>query len=351
MTHSRILTGTVVALAAATAWAPVANADPVADFFKDKQISVRVGYGAGGGYDTTTRIVARYFGKHIPGNPTIVVQNMPGGGSMRVANYLYNAAPKNGLLLGVFSSAIATQPLFGNEKAKFDADKFAWIGSMHSDIQACGVWKGAGQGIRTLYDMIKAKKTVIFGSTSPASPTSTFPMFLKNILGVKIKVIQGYKGTKGINLAMQRGEVQGTCGMYESSVKGAFLRHVESGNLKLFMQVGIDRTVPFFGDATQITKLLKTDEERQIAEVIFRPAEITRPLAAPPGTPKARVAALRKALYATMTAPDLLKAGKKIRVDFKPMTGKRVAQLIGGFADLPKAIVKKAYIKTLDKKN
>ena len=341
-----------LALAAIVAHAGVvsiAKADAVADYYKNKQLAIQVGYGAGGGYDTTTRIVARHLGRHIPGNPTVVVQNMPGGGSMRVANFLYNAAPKTGLLLGVFSSAITMQPLFGNKKAKFEPSKFQWIGSMHSDIQACGVWKGAGQGIRTLPDLIAAKKPIIFGSTSPASPTSTFPMFLKSVFGAKIKVIQGYKGTKGINIAMQRGEVDATCGMFESSVKGAFLRHVESGDLKLFMQVGIDRKVPFFGDATHLYSMLKTDEHRNIAEIIFRPAELTRPLAAPPGTPKARVAALRKALLDTMKDPALLKDGKKIGVDFSPMSGDQVAKLVEGFYASSPALVKKAYDYTIDK--
>lgn len=343
MTRSMVLPFSALAMVAAMAAAPIAKADAVADFYSGKQLSIRVGFGAGGGYDTTTRIVARHLGRHIPGNPTVVVQNMPGGGSLRVANYLYNAAPKNGLLLAVFSSAMTMQPLFGNKQAKFVPNKFEWIGSMHTDIQACGVWNGAGQGIRTLPDLIKAKKTVIFGSTGPASPTSMFPLFLRHAFGAKIKVIQGYKGTKGINLAMQRGEVQGTCGMYVSSVKGAFLRFVESGELKLFMQVGIDRKAPFFGDASHLYSMLKTDEHRKIAEIIFRPAELTRPIAAPPGTPRARVTALRKALLDTMKDPALKKDGKKIKVDFVPMSGDQVAKLVRGFYTSPPDLVKKAY--------
>ena len=342
MRRSNILLGAALA-AASVAAAPAASADAVADYFKGKQVAISVGYGAGGGYDTTARIVARHFAKYIPGKPNVVVQNMPGAGSMKVANYAYNAAPKDGTFLAVFSSSVAMQPLFGNKKAKFVASKFAWIGSMHSDIQGCAVWKGAGQGIRTLPDLIKAKKTVIFGSTSTASPTSQYPLFVKNIFGAKVKVIQGYKGTKGINLAMQRGEVQGTCGMFESSIKGAFLKHYESGDLKMFMQVGIDRKVPFFGDATQVVSMLTTEEQKQIAELTFRPAELTRPLAAPPGTPKARVAALRKALLDTMKDPGLVKDGKKIRVNFRPMSGTEVEKVIAGFYAAPKDLVKKTW--------
>jgi tripartite-type tricarboxylate transporter receptor subunit TctC len=325
------------------------KADPVADFYKGRQVSMQVGFGAGGGYDTTSRIVARYLGKHIPGNPTVIVQNVPGAGSMKVANYVFNAAPKDGTVLAVFSSSVAVQPLYGNKKAKFETSRFEWIGSMHTDIQSCGVWKGAGRGIRTLPDLLAAKEPIVFGATSPASPTSQFPLFLKNVLGANIKVITGYKGTKGINLAMQRGEVQGTCGMYESSVRGAFANDFKSGNLNLFMQVGIDRTAPFFGDATQVYKTLKTDEQRQIAELIFRPAELTRPLAAPPGTPKDRVAALRKALLDAMKDPALIAEGKRIGIDFKAMSGDRVAALMASFYKASPELLKKAHAATYTK--
>ena len=172
---------------------------------------------------------------------------------------------------------------------------------------------------------------------------------MNNILGTKFKVITGYKGTKGINLAMQRGEVQGTCGMYESSVRGAFANDFKSGNLNLFMQVGIDRTAPFFGKATQVYKTLKTHEQRQIAELIFRPAELTRPLAAPPGTPKDRVAALRKALLDAMKDPALIAEGKRIGIDFKAMSGDRVAGLMASFYKASPELLKKAHAATYTK--
>ncbi|MHA1109184.1 MAG: Bug family tripartite tricarboxylate transporter substrate binding protein, partial [Alphaproteobacteria bacterium] len=195
-----------VAAISVAAIAPQAKADPVADFYKGKQITIQVGFGAGGGYDTTTRIVARHYGRHVPGNPNIVVQNVPGAGSMKLANQLYNKAPKTGTVLGVFSSSAAMVPLYGKRKAKFVTNKFEWIGSLHSDIQACGVWKGAGQGIKNLPDFIAAKKTIIFGSNGPTSPLTTFPLFIKNVFGAKVKVVHGYKGTKGVSLGMQNGE-------------------------------------------------------------------------------------------------------------------------------------------------
>ena len=158
---------------------------------------------------------------------------------------------------------------------------------------ACGVWNGAGQGIKTLDDLLKAKKTIIFGSSSPNSQLSMFPAFLKNVFGANIKVIHGYRGTKPISLAMQKGEVDGFCGMFESSVRGAFLQSYQSGQLSLFMQVGEHRTIPFFGNATPVFSKLDTEELRQMGRLLFGASEITRPIAAPPGVPKAQTAALR----------------------------------------------------------
>ncbi len=323
--------------------APQAMAGEVADFYKGKQITIQVGFGAGGGYDTTTRIVARHYGRHVPGKPNVVVQNVPGAGSMKLANQLYNKAPKNGLVLGVFSSSAAMVPLYGKRKAKFVTNKFEWIGSLHSDIQACGVWKGAGQGIKNLPDFIAAKKTIIFGSNGPTSPLTTFPLFFKNVFGAKVKVVHGYKGTKGVSLGMQNGELSGTCGMYESSVRGAFFSSFKSGDLVLFVQLGLSRKVPLFGEATNIFTMLKTDEERKMARLLFGPAELTRPIAAPPGTPKARVVALRKALLDVMKDPKLIADGKKIKTLFRPMSGEDVAKAFKEFYKTPRALVDKTY--------
>jgi tripartite-type tricarboxylate transporter receptor subunit TctC len=321
----------------------VSLADEVANFYKGKQITFQVGFGAGGGYDTTSRIVARHFGKHIPGSPSVIVQNVPGAGSMKVANSVYNTAPKDGTVLAVFSSSVAMVPLYGKRKAKFKTEKFEWIGSMHRDIQSCGVWRGAGQGIKTLPDMVKAKNPVIFGSNGPASPLTIFPLFMKNVLGANLKVVHGYKGTKGVNLAMQKGELSGTCGMFESSVRGAFSSSFKSGDLGLFVQLGEGESVPLFGKATNIFSMLKTEEQRQMARLVFGPAEITRPLAAPPGTPKARVTALRKALLSMAKDPGLIADAKKIKVTLTPIPGDKVASAFDSYFKTPRALVDKTY--------
>jgi tripartite-type tricarboxylate transporter receptor subunit TctC len=319
-----------------------AQAQTPAEFFRDKTLTIQVGYGAGGGYDMTTRIVARHLGKHIPGNPSVVVGNMPGAGSMRLVNFLYNAAPKDGLTLGVFGMLLMLEPLRGNQNMKAEPAKFEWIGSMHNDINACGIWKGGGVGIKTLDDLLKSQKTIVFGSTSPEAETATYPTILRKLLGAPVKVINGYKGTREINLAMQNGEVHGTCGMYESTVRTSYFSDLQSGDLTIFFQAGLDRKIDLFGTATSAGEILKDDETRQIGELLFRPSEITRPLAAPPGTPKDRVAALRKALADTMKDPATIEDGKKISLEFAPMPGERVAEIIEKFYKTPPHLVKRA---------
>jgi tripartite-type tricarboxylate transporter receptor subunit TctC len=341
MNRTTFLAATAAATLTAAA-VPAARADAVADFYKGKDITINVGYGAGGGYDTTTRILARHFGKHVPGKPNIIVQNMPGAGSMIVANHTFNVAPKDGTVLGVFASSTALEPLFGNARAKYDPRNYEWIGSLHRDIASCAIWKGAGQDIKTLPDLLKAKKTVTFGSTSPTAITSQHPLFLKHMLNANLKVIYGYKGTKDVSLAMQRGEVDGSCGMFESSVRSAYHQHIEAGEFKIIVQFGRDRKVPYFGDATQMYTLLKTDDQKKVADVVFRQTELARPLAAPPGTPKDRVAALRKAMLDTLKDPELLADAKKLKIDFDPVPGEEAKEMFAEFYKTPPNLVKQA---------
>lgn len=321
-----------------------AMAEPVADFYKGKTLTLYVGFGAGGGYDTAARTFTRHLSKHVPGNPTVVVSNMAGAGSMRALNFIYNAAPKDGTAIGMFSAAIVLEPLFGNKNAQFDAGKLGWIGNIHTDIQSCGIWKGGGANIKTFADMQNAKKTVVFGALSPENTTSRIPVFLKKAFNAPLKIVNGYKGTKAINLAMQKGEADATCGMFELSVLTAFKQDVKSGDLKILFQAAFEEKVDTFGDAASIGELIKGkgEEMQQIAELIFRPTSITRPLVAPPGIPAERLAALRAAFEATMKDPALIAEGKRTSVDFKPMKAERIAKLVDGFLKTPPAVVQKA---------
>jgi tripartite-type tricarboxylate transporter receptor subunit TctC len=321
-------------------------ADPVEEFYRGKTVSLWVGYGTGGGYDNTARLLAPHLGDYIPGKPKVVVQNVTGAGSLLAANNLYNVAPKDGTVIGIFSSTVAMMPLYGDQAAKFDAQKFGWIGNVHRDAHSCAVWKGAGQDIRTLQDLIAAKNTVVFGSDGGDAPLTRWPLFLKNVLGANLKVVAGYKGTREINLAMQSGEAGGSCGMFESTVRTAYLSDYERGDLRLFVQTGYKRNAPFFKDATNLYDLLKTDEEVQMARLVFGVNEITRPLTAPPGVPPERLAALRKAFVDVTRDPGLIEDGKKLGFQLDPMPADELMAEFNALYRTPKEIVQKSSVAT-----
>ncbi len=346
----RLCAAAVVAVTAAAMLCAsgAARADDVADFYRGKTITIEVGYGPGGGYDLTARLFAQYFGDHIPGHPTVIVQNVPGGGGLKVANALYNTVARDGLTLGVFTPDVAIAPIYGERQALFKPDKFAWIGSMDTDVLSCAVWKGAGVGIKTLPDLIAAKKTVSFGSSSPDTNPALYPTFFRKALGAPTKVVLGYTGTREIVLAMQRGEMDGTCGLFESSVRGSYMSELQSGDLTIFVQTTIGKTSPLFGKATPIMDVIKTDALRKVAELVFGPSAITRPLVAPPGTPADRVAALRAALIETAKDPRTVAAGKSMQIALEPKSGAEVERLIAELQATPPDLVKQAYDYTHD---
>jgi tripartite-type tricarboxylate transporter receptor subunit TctC len=321
--------------------APVAKADSVADFYRGKTIILQVGTAPGGGYDLTARLFAQNFGNHVPGHPNVIVQNVPGGGGLKEANTLYNSAPKDGTTIGDFSANEILEPLYGNKEAEYDALKFNWLGSMDSDIQACGVWKGAGVGIKTFDDFVHAKKTITFGSTAPSGGTSLYPLFLKNALGAPAKVINGYASTKEVDLAQSRGELDATCGVTQATS----VEELQSGNLKVLVHLGMDRTVPAYGDAPAISDVIKGkgEEMRKIAELVFNPALLTRPLAAPPGTPPERVEALRKAFDENMADPATATYAATAHMKLTPIGAAETEKLIAGFYSTPPDLVKKAF--------
>ena len=337
MGQFRGMTLALIAVVELTALA--AKADPVADFYKGKTVTIQVGTAPGGGYDTTARIFAQNFGRHIPGNPNVVVQNVPGSGGMKEANALYNIEPRDGTVLGDFSANVILEPLYGNKQARYDSLKFGWIGSMDVDVQACGVWKGAGVGIKTFDDLVHAKKTITFGSTAPSGGTSLYPLFFKNAFGAPVKVINGYKTTKEVLLAMARGELDGTCGITQATSAVG----MQSGNLDVLIHIGMDRHIPVYGKAIAISDVAKSGELRKIAELVFNPGLMTRPLATPPGVPQARVAALRKAFMENMRDPETVTVAKQANMALTPMDGEEVERLIAGFMATPRELVKKAF--------
>jgi len=319
---------------------PAARADAVADLYKGKQITVVVGYGPGGGYDVYTRLLLRHMPRYVPGNPTMVVQNMPGAGSLRAANYMGNAASRDGLTLGVFGAPAALEPLFGNKDAKFETRNFAWLGNMIRDTAACGTWHNSG--IASLDQIIKAKTEVVFGASGHGSYGYQHAMILKHMLGANLRMVTGFTGIKDIGLALERGEVQAACALALSTAKSTFEGNVRRGELKYLVQFGKNKDVSYFGGAPNFYKMLKTDEQRQLADLFFGQSEIARPLIGPPGLPPALVAALRKAMTDTVADKAFLAEAEKAGLDIDFVSGEETAQSFADFYKTPPALVAKA---------
>jgi tripartite-type tricarboxylate transporter receptor subunit TctC len=315
-----------------------ANADAVADFYKGKQINVVVGYGPGGGYDVYTRLLIRHMPRYIPGNPTMVVQNMPGAGSLRAANFVGNAASRDGLTLGVFGAPAALEPLFGNKDAKFETTKFAWLGNMIRDTAACGTWHNSG--IKSLDQLLNAPAEIVFGASGQGSYGYQHAMVLKHMLGAKLRVITGFTGIKDIGLALERGEVQAACALALSTAKATFDGNVKRGELKFLVQFGKE-DVAYFGGAPNFYKMLKTGEQRQIADLFFGQSEIARPLIGPPGMPPAIVAALTKAMADAVKDKAFLAEAAKAGLDIDFVTGEETAQSFADFYKTSPDVVKK----------
>jgi tripartite-type tricarboxylate transporter receptor subunit TctC len=329
----------ICALLAATIVAP-ARADAVSDFYSHKTVTLTAGFPPGGGYDTYIRVLARHYGRFIPGSPSVVPSNLPGAGSMNAANHIYNTDPNDGTALGEFASSVVMEPLLGNKAALFDPVKFSWIGSMSQDVAYCGVWQTPGAAPATSFDDMLHKET-IFGGGAPAAITYQHPMILKNTLGAHIQVIPGYAGTRDIDLAMQRGEVNGECGLYGSSLKSQYSDDIKSGRLKLVIQMGPRKSAEF-GAVPSVYDYAKTDDDRAVLDVHFKQLVLGRPLAGPPGIPPDRLAALRQAFMATMKDKDFLAEADKVGLDIDPATAEEVQELLKHFAAFSPTIFGKA---------
>ena len=329
----------VIALGAALAvfGAGGANADALSDFYKGKTVSIMVGHEAGTGFDVYSRVLIRHMGRYIPGNPTMIVQNMVGASGVVSANWLYNVAPKDGTALGTFAQTVPLEPLFGNKMARYEAAKLVWIGNMESSVAICGVTKASG--IQSFDDMMK--REVLMGATGPTGPLVKSALAVKNILGAKIKVVTGYKGSADVKLAMNRGEVQGICGLPWSTVKSFWGQELASGDFRPIIQLSGQKTSEIMG-VPHANEFIKTDRDRALSGLLFGVQELGRVYAAPPETPADRVAALRKAFMDTMADKDFLADAKKTGIDIIPMNGETLTKLWAEFTSAPAALVAEA---------
>jgi tripartite-type tricarboxylate transporter receptor subunit TctC len=295
----------------------------VADFYRGKQVDFYIGYSAGGGYDTYARLLARHLGKHIPGNPTVVPQNMPGAGSLTLANYLYNIAPKDGTAIGTFGRGLAMEPLLGGGGTRFDATRFTWLGSLNNEVSVCVSWHTSP--VKTVDDLRSTE--LIVGGTGSGSDTDTFPVVLKNLLGLNMRLISGYPGGNDVLLAMERGEIDGRCGWSWATVMAVRPEWIEQDQVNVLVQMALEKH-PALPEVPLVMDLARNDDERQAMELIFSRQVMGRPYAAPPDIPPARRDALRRALDAVVTDPEFLADAERIDLELNPVSGEEVEALV-----------------------
>ncbi len=318
---------------------PAAAQEPT---FAGKEIAVVIGYGVGGGYDAYARLLAAHMGKYLPGNPTLPPQNMPGAGSLKAANYLYNVAPKDGTTIATFAQQIAVAPLLGD--AKFDSRKFSWIGSVASEVSICIT--SAKSEIKSWDDMLT--KPHVFGGEGRGSDLDTLTIAMQTVFGTKTKIVTGYPGTSELMLAVERGEIDGVCGMSYSSLKSRFRSLLDDKKVRIVLQAGV-ASAPGL-DVPNLLSLAKTEEQKQLMGFIIAPNVMGRPFAAPPGIPADRLALLRKAFDATVADPTFRAEAARLQLEVTPITGQQIEATIDQLYATPKPLVEKvAEISGADK--
>ena len=325
------------AIGAMLAWATAATsacADPVDGFYRGRTVTMVIGYSAAGGYDTYARVVARHLGDHIPGHPTILPQNMEGAGSLRAANYLYAAAPKDGSVIGTVSRGMAMEPLIGRTHASFDARKLAWIGSGTNEVSTCVT--GHASAVKTWADALTKPFTV--GGEGSGSDPDVFATIMRNLFGVKLRLVSGYPGTPEITLAIERGEIDGRCGWSYSSLKQQHPDWVASKQVNILVQLALSRS-PELPDVPLIADLATTDRQRQILRLVFSRQAMARPFLAPPGIPEDRKQALRAAFDETMRDPAFIAEAKQRGLEVNPVSGAEIDKLIEELYQTPADII------------
>jgi tripartite-type tricarboxylate transporter receptor subunit TctC len=328
----RILLGLLVA--AAIMQVVPAGAQSAADFFRGKKLTLLIGYSAGGAYDLYARVLARHMGSHIPGNPTILPQNMPGAGSLVLANYLYNIAPKDGTVFATFARGMAMEPLIGGGKTQFDSTKFTWLGSATDEISVCATTQFSK--VRTYEDMLTTEFSV--GGEGGGSDPDTFAAVAKNLLGAKIKMVTGYPGGNEISLAIDRGELDGRCGWSWTSIMSTKPDWIRDKKLNILLLMGLHRS-PDLPDVPTILEKAKDDRQASIMKLIFTRQTLGRPFVAPPGLAEDRKEALRTAFDDTMKDPDFLAEAKQMGLEISPVSGAAVDRIVADLYATPSDIL------------
>jgi len=324
----RIFLGSMVALAALPA-----RADSP---YEGKTITIVTSTGVGGVYDLTARVIARHMGRYIPGNPTLIVQNMPGGGNVLATNYMYNIAPKDGLTIATVHNAMPLHQVLDGRGVRFDAGKFNWLGSTGSENEMIIVWHTAG--IKTIQQA--KEREIVLGATGAGSGLSIIPTAMNNVLGTRFKLVIGYKSSEDINLAMERGEVQARAfGL--NSIVAQHSDWIRQSKIAFLAQAGVkrDKALP---EVPLLTELAATDEQRRILKLISAPAGLGHPYLAPPGVAPDRLAVLRQAFDATLRDKAFLAEVERLQIDIDPMNAEEVSEIVAETINAAPDVVAKA---------
>lgn len=310
------------AMVAALAAAGPAAAD---DFYEGQTISLYIGFGAGGNYDLYARVLARHMGRHIPGNPEIVPVNMTGAGSMLLTNWLHNVAPRDGTAFGTISRAVPFYPLIGDDPslAQFDPTGFTWIGSANDEVSTCVAW--ADSGITSVDDLFE--RGMVMGGDGPTADGEQYARVMNGVLGTQIEIVSGYEGGNAINLAVERGEVEGRCGWSWSSIVATRPDWLEENRIVVLMQMG-SQPHPDLPDVPQLSDFVEDEQDRAIVDLILARQPLGRPFVAPPGIPEDRAEILRTAFLATMEDPEFIAEAERAGLELNTLSGEEVEAII-----------------------
>jgi len=311
-----------------------ARADDVESFYRSHTLTLGSPNSPGGGYDVYLRALARHLAKYIPGNPNIIVQNVPAAGGMALANQLYNTAPKDGSYFGMVRGTAIQEEVYKSPQVQFRGRGFAWIGNMNSDRDACIV--AAGSSVHSVGDLYTHE--IIAGASGVGAQSYSFPVVYQKLLGMKIKVISGYPGTPERLLALERGEITGACGISLSLLGAQFSRLIDEGKIRLIAQGALTKD-PRYPDLPNILDQAKTPELQQALEFLYLPLALGRSLAAPPEVPANRLEVLRSAVIKTMHDSDFLADAKRLEIDVEPMAAADTKAMVERLFATPPAVV------------
>jgi len=329
--------GIAAGLVSGLAPAGPVKANSEAEFFAGKTLSIIIGFGPGGGYDLSARVLSRHMGRHLPGKPQIIARNMPGGGSLRAANYIYSLAPKDGTEFGIFGRTVPIDPLLGNEQAKFDPLKFTWLGSTSNEVSTCVAWQTAP--VKNAEDAQRHELAV--GAAGATSPSATLPRIFNLALGMKFKLISGYPSSANILTALEAGELGGFCSWGWVPMKAMRADWIRDRKFNVLFQIGLKKHKDH-PDIPLVLDLAKTPQQRQLLELVVAPQTFGRPFAAPPGLTPQRAESLRKAFEAALADKAYLEEAERLKLEPELVTHGEVTALIARLYAFPPAIIAQA---------